>query len=142
MSYRSILSLFISVTALSSEIPGEWISDCQNLSGSTNYKSSKPVDKFESDGTVTLRFHVYEKNGCQGKEWDEEIIPCTYFLGKEVSGLTDTRELDLNCQWKGKEVFWYEIAQVLDKTLRFGDHTGETVSDRPFELGGVVYHRK
>ncbi len=135
--------VFPSVLAFSYPIEGVWVSDCQNLpKSSQGFLSQSPVDTFYADGTATLLVHVFEQKNCKGKEWDVETIPCHYQLAKQVTGLSETRELNLECEMEGQTHHWYEIAEIKAATLRYGNHTGTVESDRPQALGSVVYRRK
>lgn len=135
-------SLLLSFPAHGAALVGVWTSDCQNVSNRAGtYKSRAPVDTFLSDGRASLRVRVFEEPDCKGKEWDEERIGCIYHVGDFVPGLKNTRELDLVCKLDNKMYRWYEIAEVTEHTLRFGNSTGELPEYRPKALGSVYYRR-
>lgn len=127
-------------TGYCESINGAWRSDCQDLpDDSAGYYSLRPVDTFRSDGTATLRVHVFAEPHCTGKEWDDQVIPCTYALGAAVPSLPDTHELNLVCQLQGVSEKWYDLAERTPLTLRYGNQTGTSPEERPTQLGDVYY---
>ncbi len=136
--------LFVGIVTsncLALDIVGAWKSECQNYADpNAGYVSIQPVDSFTNEGTAVLRVHAFDKKNCQGKEWDAEIIPCKYNLGKEIPQLPGTLELDLTCEYGGTQ-HWFEIVERKTETIRFGNKTGLTSANRPTELGNVFYHR-
>jgi hypothetical protein len=137
-----LLSAFVSHFVLAEDLVGTWKSDCQDVENTAGYSSLAPVDIFREDGTATLFVHVYEKNGCTGKEWDEETIPCKYKIGNAVSGINGAKELDLACTVDGSVVNWYELEKINGNLLLYGNKTGMTPADRPTQLGNIYYRRQ
>lgn len=143
--HRAIFSIALLLAPFSASavsLSGVWTSDCQNVGDKAEgFQSRRPVDTFGDDGRASLRVQVFEGLDCKGREWDLETIGCVYSIGESVPNLPHTRELDLTCLHLGKMHRWYEIAEVTEATLRFGQATGSLPEDRPTSLGTVYYRR-